>query len=963
MLFILFFLLAHVIINTSPIPMLVLATSSISVPIPLSDQLPPIACVDKSYSWTFAKGTFQSARNATLVYSASSLPSWLSFDSATRTISGKPALDDEGTPRITVKATDPETSDSAYSSLSLCVTPNPPSVVLSKPLSSQFKSQDNPSLGSVFVLAGSKADVISALNMTQNPTLRIPPGWSFSIGFDGDTFTGMNDIRYAILQADGSPLPSWISFNSDEITLNGVTPPLDELPSPYLTFALHVSDRSGFSIVSELFDVVIAAHELYASTRGLPAVNITSSTSLDVLFNSQFYFDGVFVDGAPLDLQNLVLLEIDVSRYTWLHYDADSRRLTGQLPSDLSTWNATVLPVALNTVYNQTLHTQVKLASVPSYFLKELLPQISAVPGKEVHFHLTPFLSNATLGDVDLTTSYEPADASSYLYFDKSSAVLSGSIPSPGKIDYSLVTVSFYAYSYLTHSISHTSLPISFAPTDHEHTQPTTGSPFRGPRKRLSLGLGIALALLGGLLVLGLLLAALRCFARPPDPALTGEAATHAMTESDRQWYGIGDAGQAKDTSNDVEKGFGVRTNSRQVELGIGLPRAMSFASSNDERLLASPGQLSKAEFLGRLRATVRKVSSRYRSARKSAISRPVLALEAGDPRILDTPLTPAIPALSGYEPMGYSGTATTTSSLRGSPSSSTGERSIPHRRADFAAPRVPAPAPVAIHVPSRSLDSDISLASDSSTRTHAAEAVVQHAARARSVYGTRGGQRQRVDGGDDHAGRARVVPFTASRMPAPREGPAGTDTGVPPPARASSLSASVVRFVVPPSQQQEQPWAVGASEADELHVGLRYVRALGEDTRGGSGSFSSLESSSRPARSSLGSGGAGANTEVLRVLVRVGERFRFRLPVRVGAGATGAGGGLTTRRVTGELLPAFLYADLEVGRGDNQKHRDTVKFWGVPRAEDIGDVHVGVYAANGVCVGEAVIEVLARSG
>ena len=144
-------------------------------------------------------------------------------------------------------------------------------------------------------------------------------------------------------------------------------------------------------------------------------------------------------------------------------------------------------------------------------------------------------------------------------------------------------------------------------------------------------------------------------------------------------------------------------------------------------------------------------------------------------------------------------------------------------------------------------------------------------------------------------------------------KGPAGTDTGVPPPARASSLSASVVRLVVPPSQ----PWAVGASEADELHVGLRYVRALGEDAREGSGSFSSLESSSRPARSSLGSGGAGAGAgaEVLRVLVRVGERFRFRLPVRVSAGATGAGG-FTARRVTGELLPAFLYADLEVARG-----------------------------------------------
>ncbi|KAF8473750.1 hypothetical protein DFH94DRAFT_764327 [Russula ochroleuca] len=949
MLFILFFLSAQLIIDTSPVPVLVLATSSISVPIPLNAQLPPIARVDKPYSWTFAEGTFLSARNASLVYSASALPTWLSFDSATRTFSGTPALVDEGTPRIKVLATDPETSDSASSSLSLCVTPNPSPVVLSKPLSSQFKSQDNPSLGSVFVLS----DGISALQRTQNPTLRIPPGWSFSIGFDGDTFTGMDDVRYAVLQADGSPLPSWIAFNPDEITLNGVTPRLDEFPNPYLSLALHFSDRSGFSVASELFDVVIAAHELHASMGGLPTINFTSLTTLDVSLNSQFYFDGVLVDDAPLDLQSLVSLEIDVSQYSWLHYDADFRRLAGQLPGDFGTRNATILPVALNTVYNQTLHTQVKLSSVPSYFSQDPLPQISAASGNDLHFNLTPFFSNATLGDVDLTASYEPADASSYLHFDTASAVLSGSIPSPGKIDYNLVTVSFYGYSRLTHSTSHTSLPISFTPTDHEHTQPSTGSLFRGPRKRLALGLAIALALLGGLLVLGLLLAALRCFARPPDSALTGEAATRAMTESDRQWYGIGDMDQAED-SNNAEKGYGAHTNGRLGELGIGLPRAMTFASSNDERLLDSPGQLSKAEFLGRLRATVRKVSNRYRGARKSAISRPVLVLEAGDSRVLGTPLTPAIPALAGYEPMGYSGMGTTTSSLRGSPSSSTGGRSIPQRRADFAPPRIPAPA--AIHVLSRSLDSDVSLASDSSARTHAAEAVVQHAARARSVYGARNGQQPRANNRDDHVGRARVVPFTASRMPAPREGPTGLEMGAPPPVRVSSLSASVVRAVILPSQQELG--SVGASEADELHVGLRYVRALGEDARDGSGSFSSLESSSRPARSSLGSGGAGAGVEVLRVLVRVGERFRFRLPVRVSAG-----GGLTARRVTGELLPAFMYADLEVARGDNLKHRDTVKFWGVPRADDVGDVHVGVYAANGVCVGEAVIEVLVRSG
>ena len=908
-----------------------LATSSVSVLNPLNSQLPPTAHINYPYSWTFARNTFQSTGNASINFSASYLPKWLLFDPDTRTFSGTPKLDDEGTPRIRVLATDSETADSASTSFSLCVT-SYPSPVLTTPIASQFKP-DNPSLASVFVLF----DDNSALQRTGQPTLRIPPRWSFSIGFDASTFTGPDIAGYAVLQEDGSPLPSWAEFNSDEITLTGITPFPHELSTPYLAFALHAFDQFGFSAGSERFDVAIATHEVHMSPRGLPAINITSLATLDVSLNSQTYVTGVSVDSAPLDLQDLESLEIDVSPYDWLHYDEKSRRLTGQPPRDCSTWNATVLSVILATTYNQTLHTQVQLACVPSYFSQDALPPISADPGRDIHFDLTPFFSNATQ-DVDLTASYIPAEASSYLHFDTGSAILSGCIPSSDKFGYGLITVSFTAYSHMTHSISQSSLPISVTATGHGHSQPTTTPSFRVSHRKLTLGLGIALALLGGLLILGLLLAALRCFARPPDSVLTGAAATHAMTESDRRWYGIGNVDLGEDRGDSAEKGYGARPSGRWGDVGIGLSRAMTAASSNDERMLASQGQLSKGEFLGRLRATVRKVSNRYRGARKSAIGRPVLVLEASDSRVLGTPITPAIPALAGYEPMGYSGT---TSSLNNSPSSSSGEHSIPHRRADFAPPRVP--APVAAPLTSRSLDSDMSLASDSSTRSHATEAVVQRATRARSLGGARAQTRA-----DNEGARARVVPFTASRVPTAHDGAASPGTGVSPPARASSLSASVIRAAAPPGGS-------GASEADELQVGLRYVRALGEDEREASGSFSSVESS-HPARSSIGSSGMGGRGEVLRVLVRVGERFRFRLPVRAGASA----GGLTARRVSGELLPAFLYADLDVTRGD--KHRDTVKFWGVPRADDVGDVYVGVYTANGVCVAEAVIEVLIRS-
>src|SRR5712671_64892 len=230
--FLLFLLLAHI---NFP----VFGTSSISVPIPLDEQLPPVARINHPYSWTFAESTFRSPSNPSLRYSLSSHSKWLSLDPANRTLSGTPTPDDEGTLRVEIQATDPTTSDSALSSVLLCVTPQP-APVITLPISSQFKP-DNPSLASVFVLSNDN----SALQRTGNPTLRIPPAWSFSIGFDDNTFTSPDDFHYTVLQADGSPLPSWMKWNPDKITLNGVTPPPDELCTPHLTLALHASDQFG----------------------------------------------------------------------------------------------------------------------------------------------------------------------------------------------------------------------------------------------------------------------------------------------------------------------------------------------------------------------------------------------------------------------------------------------------------------------------------------------------------------------------------------------------------------------------------------------------------------------------------------------------------------------------------------------------------------------------------------------
>ena len=76
--------------------------------VPVADQT-----VAEDASWTFQvpAGAFTDVDNASLTYKATlasgaALPSWLSFDAATRTFSGTPPQNYNGTIDLTVTASD-----------------------------------------------------------------------------------------------------------------------------------------------------------------------------------------------------------------------------------------------------------------------------------------------------------------------------------------------------------------------------------------------------------------------------------------------------------------------------------------------------------------------------------------------------------------------------------------------------------------------------------------------------------------------------------------------------------------------------------------------------------------------------------------------------------------------------------------------------------------------------------------
>ncbi|KAI0644357.1 hypothetical protein C8Q79DRAFT_975620 [Trametes meyenii] len=840
----------------------VAASSSVSVSYKLDDQLPPIARIHAPFSWTFSPDTFLSSTKTSLQYAASSLPSWLAFDPETHTLRGTPEPQDEGSPRLTITATDPKSSDSASSAVTLCVTHFPPPE-LRIPVEQQFYDA-NPSLSSVFLVSNTSALYNS------RPALRVPPKWSYSIGFQYNTFVAPNSLYYAASQADGSPLPDWINFDERALTFGGVTPRPEFLTGPHtVSLLLHASDQEGYSAASVPFDLVVAAHDVSLTATSLPTINLTTGAPFQLALNSAVDFAGVLVDGDPVAPSNVSALDIDTSGLeSWLRYNGTTKTLSGQPPEDFSSG---ILPVALTTSVNQTLQTTLTVAAVPSFFTTPDLQPLLVNPGSSLSLNLAQYFSNSSgLGkqnsDVNLTAAFDPLEAGDYLAFDSGSAHLSGTVPQT--VSYPHIAVTFTAYSHVTHSTSHTTLPISLSTTDYAHQHNATGGLSTAARAKLLLGLKIAFGAISAFVAIAIAFAVLRRCTRVPDSAVTGEEGRRAWTDAEMKWYGIGIEVDGQSYTGpdvpDVERPVSPEKDSSGI--GAALSRVLTRTPSNARSPLSpaslpqSPGVMKKAEFLGALRATARIVSDKYRRVVSGGPKRPVISnptlivagAAAGDIDGLPT-VGGGDDSLAQFDPTRYAPSGLT--SLVDSPTSSTDARSVPRRRADFAPPRRGGgDAKQAGADPDRR--SVGSLASSfGSARTHEAEAVVQRATRAVSVRSVISGvsvvsaQEAGMMGagaGAGGGGRPRLVPFTsAARVPVPKmpasffspdpgaEGPTSADADVgasrgPGPKRIKSQMAKVFRGV----GGGAHPAAAESNSADELRTGIEYVRALGDDGR-----------------------------------------------------------------------------------------------------------------------------------
>jgi len=929
---------------------------------PLDGQLPLVARVDKPYSWSLSNHTFAAATGS-LSYSTSALPEWLSFDGEKLTFSGTPSPEDEGDTKITVTAKDSHST--ASSTFNLCVTAAPePTVSLA--IQDQFRLPQ-PSISSVFALEANSALA------TQYPAVRIPPKWSFSIGFQYETCHSDHQLFYDVRLRDGSDLPGWIFFNEKAITVNGVVPNEKHISQPtVLPFFLACSDQEGYTALSLPFDVIISAHELSASTSSLPPINFTAATPFSISLFSTADYSGVLVDGQSIQPHEILDLKIDTSQYaSWLKYDQTTRTLSGD-PADgsIALGTSSPMPVTLTSIFNQSIQTLVSLQVVASCFSSSDLPTFEGTRGDLIQFNLARYLSNVTSpGDIRLTASFEPLGVAQYLKFDQKTGQLTGTIP-PNLPD-ARIMVTFTAYSIVTHSTSHTHLPILLSSGHTEKgTDSHSGGRFATSHARLVLGLSIAFGVLGGFCLIVGLLAIFRHWARVPDTSIGGEEGRNVWSEQDQRWYNLGvqkvhdEEGWAENTNYHEKSGpgpgHGVSRESDHATLGLGLRRVSERSQSgtgSPDSHLQSPGVMSKREFITKIKHTVRVVSDRARQNKaprqKPMISRPVLLsqhsripLDRGTPTVADSSSFeldgPGLPSHPG------------STIMSNSPSTSTGEQSIPRRRPDFEPPKTPAPVHFQGNRLSRQTSSGStgSSVSNASTRAHATEAVVRTVSK---VLGFRTG-----NGMDTSASflvnaegpppaavatRPKLVPFTSeSRVPVPHRpvSPPGlSDDSQGGPHRVNSQTAKVWK-------EQKRAGGQGvlkSGSGDELSMGIHYVQSLGADTDAAR-TDSPDSAHSPPAEGHM-------TPKDIKMLVRSGEKFRFRVPLSptTPTPIDLARGKFDVRLVSGKLLPKFLHVD--------SGPKGLIELHGTPGSSDIGKFVIGVYDAHDSCLKSVTIEVV----
>lgn len=391
------------------------AQAAVRVERPVHAQLPTIARFGRPYSWSFAADTFVDTNaTAPLLYNVSGLPPWAEFEPGSLSISGIPPIPENGRSRenntITLTATNPKTKSSASTLFNL-ITMNGTGPIVNQPLSQQLLN----------------ATSLGAKSILPSGAQLLPLGWSFSIGFAGDTFTSDSHRVYlSAALADGSPLPDWMHFDQT-VTLWGLAPTDVRTAGSFYTVVVTASDVAGYAGVNSSLQVVVSGAQLIQAAP-FPLINATAGQS----FQSVLPLDSI-VDssGVPVNTSLLSLTANTSFVGPWLAFNEATHTFSGTPPFNLTQAEPLIItvPITLTNSSRQdarAVPTSARIIVFPSSFSVSSLPDVQVTPGKVFEIELGQYIrSSQTPPKVTL----DPPSANQWVNFDPSTMLLSGTAP------------------------------------------------------------------------------------------------------------------------------------------------------------------------------------------------------------------------------------------------------------------------------------------------------------------------------------------------------------------------------------------------------------------------------------------------------------------------------------------------------------------------------------------------------
>lgn len=373
--------------------------ADVRVKLELADQLPPLAHADYKYNWQFSAETFSTDQSDDLKYEIQGLPAWAQFNAAERRITGDPSIQGkkDKVQDVTVKARD---SNSEVSSTFQLTTISAPPPKLSVSLQEQLP----------------QAASMGSGNMLADKVLHMPLGWSFSIGFLGDTYLLSDNDRvyYSSHLVGGKPLPDWLKFNPDEITFSGIAPTKAGRNGTLLDIELIASNRKNAGGPSSTFSLLLGQGfvTLNNTVAALPVGNLTEGDTFQYHIPPElFLLDGF--SQSPQDFK----FQLDANAPKWLELDQDSHNLTGRAPALKDHTQAQQNSFKLHVSHPKAFDTDVNvtLDVFPSPFKQQILPNVTVQTGRDFHVSLEKYMNDPNV-DVNVTLESSMIRRSMHFY-------------------------------------------------------------------------------------------------------------------------------------------------------------------------------------------------------------------------------------------------------------------------------------------------------------------------------------------------------------------------------------------------------------------------------------------------------------------------------------------------------------------------------------------------------------------